>query len=139
MARYLNWLGHPSQIFNVGNYRRNVAGADRKASFFDPENLENSNLRDKIADMCLEDMFQWFRDGEEEEKLVRRMSSSGSGMEYTRSPSIPSATSTTATASPALGPKVVVDKSIVGAARVAIVRIKLLCFIIALMILLVIV
>ena len=28
IARHLDWLGHRSKVFNVGNYRRQQSGAD---------------------------------------------------------------------------------------------------------------
>jgi hypothetical protein len=35
LNRYLRWLGHNSQIFDVGHYRRGVLGAQPSAAFFD--------------------------------------------------------------------------------------------------------
>ncbi|KAI9359229.1 histidine phosphatase superfamily [Zopfochytrium polystomum] len=58
-ARYLGWLGHQAQIFNVGNYRRRMAGATQDSSFFDPGHGENSRVRGEIADKALEDAVAW--------------------------------------------------------------------------------
>ncbi|KIZ00666.1 putative 6-phosphofructo-2-kinase PB17E12.14c, partial [Monoraphidium neglectum] len=39
LLAYLNWLGHPTSHFNVGNYRRRQRGDERQdASFFDHNN-----------------------------------------------------------------------------------------------------
>ncbi|KAI8854378.1 fructose-2,6-bisphosphatase [Chytridium lagenaria] len=59
LARYLNWLGHPAQLFNVGNYRREMAGATKDQSFFDPTNAESAKVRQNIADSALDDMLAW--------------------------------------------------------------------------------
>ncbi|ORY40340.1 bifunctional 6-phosphofructo-2-kinase/fructose-2,6-bisphosphate 2-phosphatase [Rhizoclosmatium globosum] len=78
MARFLSWLGHPSEIFNVGNYRRKVAGASQPHNFFDPTNEESTAIRQKIADLALDDMVAWFHDleaKEEEEKELFRLDS----------------------------------------------------------------
>ncbi|KAI8835000.1 histidine phosphatase superfamily [Chytriomyces cf. hyalinus JEL632] len=55
VARYLSWLGHQSEIFNVGNYRRKVAGANQPHNFFDPNNEESASFRQQIADLAIDD------------------------------------------------------------------------------------
>ena len=59
IARYLTWLGHRSKIFNVGNYRRKILGAQQSAHFFDPTNEEFSAKRAEVAQSCLMDMINW--------------------------------------------------------------------------------
>ncbi|KAJ3125751.1 Fructose-2,6-bisphosphatase [Physocladia obscura] len=71
MARYLNWLGNPSRTFNVGNYRRKVAGANQPHLFFDPSNQESVRVRQEIADLALDDMVDWFTDLEHKEERER--------------------------------------------------------------------
>ncbi|KAJ3093167.1 Fructose-2,6-bisphosphatase [Physocladia obscura] len=71
MARYLNWLGNPSRTFNVGNYRRKVAGANQPHLFFDPSNQESVRVRQEIADLALDDMVNWFTDLEHKEERER--------------------------------------------------------------------
>ncbi|KAJ3315742.1 Fructose-2,6-bisphosphatase [Blyttiomyces sp. JEL0837] len=114
VARYLNWLGHKSEIFNVGNYRRKMAGANQAHAFFDPNNVENSKIREDIADMALDDMFKWFNELEEQElqerEAAKQLEMLGSMSSLSIGPG----------ASPSLGPKIAVKKSQVGAARVAI-------------------
>ncbi len=39
ISRYLNWLGVPTRVFNVGSYRREKLGAKQPPEFFDPENM----------------------------------------------------------------------------------------------------
>ena len=38
ISRYLSWRGHKTRVFNVGNYRREQAGAKVSHNFFDPNN-----------------------------------------------------------------------------------------------------
>ncbi|KAJ3324080.1 Fructose-2,6-bisphosphatase [Boothiomyces sp. JEL0866] len=63
ITRYLTWLGHRSRIFNVGNYRREAVGAEQKADFFDPENVEFSTQRAAVAENALNDMLDWLCKG----------------------------------------------------------------------------
>ncbi len=49
IARYLSWLGYSTRTFNVGEYRRSQVGARQPASFFDPDDETNSELREAIA------------------------------------------------------------------------------------------
>jgi 6-phosphofructo-2-kinase/fructose-2,6-biphosphatase 2 len=37
IARYLSWLGHRTEVYNVGSYRRARLGRHRH-EFFDPRN-----------------------------------------------------------------------------------------------------
>eukprot|EP00126_Sphaerothecum_destruens_P003609 Sdes_comp17375_c0_seq1m6583 len=59
LCRYLNWYGISSKVFNVGEYRRQVAGADRTHEFFDPANISANEIRNKCAMNALQDLFQW--------------------------------------------------------------------------------
>ncbi|PRW44500.1 G8 domain-containing [Chlorella sorokiniana] len=57
---YLNWLGHPTKHFNVGQYRRRVKGAEHQdAEFFDMRNPVGQKLRHAALLMALEDMEAW--------------------------------------------------------------------------------
>ena len=60
LCRYLNWYGIKSKVFNLGEYRRLKAGADRTHEFFDPENLEALEVRNSCAIDALVDLFEWF-------------------------------------------------------------------------------
>ena len=53
LKRYLSWLGYHTHVFNVGNYRRELA--DQKNSlaahgfrFFDPTNDAATEYRDQV-------------------------------------------------------------------------------------------
>ena len=65
ITRYLNWLGHPTRLFNVGNYRREHLGSQRSHDFFDPLNPEGVRERTRVALMALDDMVGWFQRGGE--------------------------------------------------------------------------
>ena len=63
LARYLNWLGRPARVFNVGNYRRRLLGSTQPASFFDPGNPEGYAARRTLALAALDDLVTWLREG----------------------------------------------------------------------------
>jgi broad specificity phosphatase PhoE/predicted kinase len=65
ILRYLNWLGHPTKLFNVGNYRRQHIGSLQSHDFFDPQNKEGVKQRTEVALMALDDMLAWFEAGGE--------------------------------------------------------------------------
>jgi broad specificity phosphatase PhoE len=65
IMRYLNWLGHKTRLFNVGNYRREHIGSLQAHAFFDPENPEGVRQRTQMALMALDDMVSWFTQGGE--------------------------------------------------------------------------
>jgi len=65
ILRYLNWLGHPTRLFNVGNYRREHVGSLQAHKFFDPNNEAGVRQRTQMALMALEDMLGWFDAGGE--------------------------------------------------------------------------
>jgi 6-phosphofructo-2-kinase / fructose-2,6-biphosphatase 3 len=58
---FVDWLGHPTRHFNVGNYRRHQAtpGEVQAASFFDPSNPEGAAARHRALIAALEDMEAW--------------------------------------------------------------------------------
>jgi broad specificity phosphatase PhoE/predicted kinase len=63
LARYLNWLGVTTRVFNVGSYRREKLGAHQPPDFFDPNNVEGSTARLQMAVLALDDMFEWLNKG----------------------------------------------------------------------------
>ncbi len=65
IARYLSWLGYHTRTFNVGEYRRALAGAKQPAAFFDPDDTESRALRERIAAQALDDVLQWLAEGGE--------------------------------------------------------------------------
>lgn len=60
VARYLQWLGITTKIFNVGNYRRKLHGAHQLHGFFDPHNPQGERSRREAAVEALSDMIYWF-------------------------------------------------------------------------------
>lgn len=65
VARYLRWLGMDTRVFNVGNYRRQQLGSHQPAEFFDPDNAEGQEARQRMATRALDDMLEWFASGGE--------------------------------------------------------------------------
>jgi predicted kinase len=63
VARYLNWLGVDTRVFNVGQYRRRRLGAQQPHDFFDPRNEEGEKKRLHMAIAALDDMIEWLISG----------------------------------------------------------------------------
>ncbi|MCA9625844.1 MAG: histidine phosphatase family protein [Myxococcales bacterium] len=59
MARYLNWRGHRTRVFNVGSYRREHLGAKKDHRFFDPDQREAREARRKVALDALDAALGW--------------------------------------------------------------------------------
>jgi broad specificity phosphatase PhoE len=61
LSQYVQFFyGAPTKVFNVGEYRRKVAGAQYKpASFFDPKNEEGMKQRRQAAEQALEELTHW--------------------------------------------------------------------------------
>jgi len=57
VARYLNWINYATRVFNIGNYRRKLLGADHHADFFNPENEDGNKKRMEMAEAAME---VWF-------------------------------------------------------------------------------
>ena len=56
LRRHLTWQGYKTEIFNVGNYRRKLLGANQPAAFFDPTNAAGNDARREMAELALEDL-----------------------------------------------------------------------------------
>ncbi|CAH1784417.1 unnamed protein product [Owenia fusiformis] len=65
LARYLNWIGINTRVFNVGEYRRQ-ATSDTLEDFFNPHNPKAEAVRKKCAQAALEDMCRWLQNEEGE-------------------------------------------------------------------------
>jgi broad specificity phosphatase PhoE/predicted kinase len=63
IARYLSWLGHETQVFNVGSYRRARLGSHQHHSFFDPRNEAGQSARLDVALAALDDMLAFLGNG----------------------------------------------------------------------------
>lgn len=61
LCKYLNWLGIHCRVFNVGQYRREIAGSNLDHSFFDSTNDKANQLRQQAAQMTLDDMLIWLK------------------------------------------------------------------------------
>lgn len=59
---FLNWSSVESAVFNVGKYRRDLAGAGA-SDFFDPSNQEAAVLRETAAMTALDDALAFLDDG----------------------------------------------------------------------------
>ncbi|CAM9090962.1 unnamed protein product [Chrysoparadoxa australica] len=55
IRQHMNWFGVRTEIYNAGNFRRKVVGANTPASFFDPQNKEGASMREKCAALALEE------------------------------------------------------------------------------------
>ncbi|KAH9119729.1 hypothetical protein LEN26_011468 [Aphanomyces euteiches] len=65
VARYLNWINYATRVFNIGNYRRKLLGADHDAAFFDPENPLGKQQRMQLAEAAMDDMLNYlYNEGE---------------------------------------------------------------------------
>jgi len=63
ITRYLKWMGVPTNLFNVGNYRRERVGAHQTSDFFAPDNLNGNRQRLHMAIAALDDMLNWLNKG----------------------------------------------------------------------------
>mmetsp|Transcript_2067 Transcript_2067/g.2726 ORF Transcript_2067/g.2726 Transcript_2067/m.2726 type:complete len:524 (+) Transcript_2067:60-1631(+) len=63
ITRYLKWVGVPTRLFNVGNYRRERLGAEQSFEFFDPSNVQGNRQRLHMAIAALDDMLSWLEQG----------------------------------------------------------------------------
>ncbi|PIO32829.1 hypothetical protein AB205_0221600 [Aquarana catesbeiana] len=45
LTRYLNWIGVPTKVFNVGQYRRDLVKSFSSFEFFLPNNEEGQKIR----------------------------------------------------------------------------------------------
>ena len=59
ICRFLSFFHDiPSQIFNVGDYRRQLCGPQMKADFYSPDNDEGLKARTMACDAALEDLME---------------------------------------------------------------------------------
>jgi len=65
LARYLNWTGINTRVFNVSEYRREATTEYRNHDFFRPENTAAMTLRLNISNSVLGEALDWL-DGEGE-------------------------------------------------------------------------
>ncbi|XP_056279198.1 6-phosphofructo-2-kinase/fructose-2,6-bisphosphatase 2-like isoform X2 [Pseudoliparis swirei] len=56
LTRYLNWIGVPTKVFNLGVYRREAVQAYKSYDFFRHDNKEAMEIRKQCALVALEDV-----------------------------------------------------------------------------------
>lgn len=61
-SRYLNWLGIKTRVFNVGQYRRKISGAQLSHDFFDSHNRLAEEERRRAAEEALGDLICWLEE-----------------------------------------------------------------------------
>ena len=62
IQRFLNFFHDiPSEIFNVGEYRRELSGAQCPAAFYSSGNPEGVKAREKAATMAMDDLITYMR------------------------------------------------------------------------------
>lgn len=62
ICRFLSFFHDiPSQIFNAGDYRRQLFGATMPASFYDPMNEEGATSRAKACNAALDDLIAYMK------------------------------------------------------------------------------
>ncbi|XP_056588162.1 6-phosphofructo-2-kinase/fructose-2,6-bisphosphatase isoform X2 [Triplophysa dalaica] len=60
LTRYLNWIGVPTKVFNVGQYRRDAVRTNMSYEFFRPDNEEAMRIRKACALAALKDVCCYF-------------------------------------------------------------------------------
>ncbi|TSX72107.1 6-phosphofructo-2-kinase/fructose-2,6-bisphosphatase [Bagarius yarrelli] len=60
LTRYLNWIGVPTKVFNVGQYRREAVQSYKTFEFFRPDNEEAMKIRKACALAALHDVAAYF-------------------------------------------------------------------------------
>ncbi|XP_052027418.1 6-phosphofructo-2-kinase/fructose-2,6-bisphosphatase 1 isoform X5 [Apodemus sylvaticus] len=58
LTRYLNWIGTPTKVFNLGQYRREAVSY-RNYEFFHPDNTEAQLIRKQCALAALKDVHKY--------------------------------------------------------------------------------
>ncbi|XP_031637687.1 6-phosphofructo-2-kinase/fructose-2,6-bisphosphatase isoform X3 [Contarinia nasturtii] len=62
LARYLNWIGIFTKVYNLGEYRRSATSAYKSHEFFRPDNQEAMAIRTECAVRALEDACKWLQE-----------------------------------------------------------------------------
>jgi 6-phosphofructo-2-kinase/fructose-2,6-biphosphatase 4 len=59
LSRYLRWLGIPTKIFSVGDYRRQMIGTRLEHDFFNSSSTAQQRL--DVANKALQDLIDWIQ------------------------------------------------------------------------------
>lgn len=62
LARYLNWIGIFTRVYNLGEYRRSATTAYKSHDFFRQDNQEAMAIRAECAMRALEDACEWLQE-----------------------------------------------------------------------------
>ncbi|KAK7127876.1 hypothetical protein R3I93_020454 [Phoxinus phoxinus] len=62
LTRYLNWIGVPTKVFNLGVYRRDAVKAYKSYDFFRHDNEEAMKIRKQCALVALQDVKTYFNE-----------------------------------------------------------------------------
>ncbi|CAB1336647.1 unnamed protein product [Coregonus sp. 'balchen'] len=60
LTRYLNWIGVPTKVFNLGQYRREAVQSYKSFEFFRADNEEAMQIRKACASNALKDVVFYF-------------------------------------------------------------------------------
>ncbi|XP_056158053.1 6-phosphofructo-2-kinase/fructose-2,6-bisphosphatase [Lampris incognitus] len=60
LTRYLNWIGVPTKLFNVGQYRRDATHSYNSYEFFRSDNEAAMKIRKACAVAALKDVYAYF-------------------------------------------------------------------------------
>lgn len=62
ICRFLSFFHDiPSQIFNAGDYRRQLFGAVQPAQWYDPNNVQGTTARNTACDAALTDLLEYMK------------------------------------------------------------------------------
>lgn len=62
LTRYLNWIGVPTKVFNLGVYRREAVQSYKSYDFFRHDNEEAMKIRKQCAIVALQDVKSYFNE-----------------------------------------------------------------------------
>jgi len=65
LARFLEWTGTSTRVFNVGKHRRATETGVQDAAYFDPQDVDAVARREELAMDVLQEMIDWLKDGKE--------------------------------------------------------------------------
>lgn len=64
LARFLQWIGIETRVFNVGKYRRMTETGIQDANYFDPHSSTANSRREELAMHVCDEMLSWVCEGQ---------------------------------------------------------------------------
>eukprot|EP00903_Cladosiphon_okamuranus_P011667 g10973.t1 len=61
LIRYLNWIGFPTKVFNIGDYRRRLGYGGVDKSFFEKGNEKGQRIRSQMVQVAQDEMYEWLQ------------------------------------------------------------------------------